>query len=406
MASLKYIKSFDGMRAVFCILIVWQHMHLKTLNVPFAVAWPSLQMFFVLSGYLICKILINEKNKGVSLKAYSKKFFTRRVFRIFPLYFFFIFLLIAIVLVFPNSQFVKLTSLDLEIKQNWWLLVTYMYNFKEMVNMAFDQPYMISVLPVHLWSLSLEEQFYMVIPFVIFFLSFKNLKSAFIAIIITVQILRAATFFYLTYKTNLPGDAIIFMLHRNILFQADSLAMGGLIATLNVSKIKHAKMGFYISLLVTVVITCIVAVTASKTHGVSVKKIINDHQFLANGYQIIYIYMIVNIMFAFKMICSIQGKPVWRWLYENPVSVYLGRMSYSMYVYQYFVIISIGLIIVNVFNKPNFKMQGSALKESVMLALVMGTLIAVSILSYKFVEEPFLKLKDKLTEKKAYTDKK
>lgn len=393
MGSLKYIKSFDGHRGVFCVLIIWQHIHFKNLYLPFVLAWPSLQIFFVLSGYLICKILINQKNKGISGKAYAKTFYVRRAYRIFPLYFIFILFLFFLAQFFTDSQFVQLSRIDEEFKQNGWMLFTYFYNFKEMFNLMLNQPYQISGLTVHLWSLSLEEQFYMIIPLLIFVLTSKNLKRTFISIIVVVQILRAVVYFYLTAQPDIPQDAVIYMLHRNFFFQADSLAMGGLLATLNLNTVKNAKTKFYILLLVFLIVNIAISVSATIKEQVHYRAIIDTHQYLRYGYQIVYMYFLVNVMFAYMIICSIQGKPVAKWLFENRLIVFLGKISYSMYVWQFVVIFSVALLIAQV--KPNFNLRGSFQKEAVMLVIIMSACIAVGYLSYRLIELPFLKLKDR-----------
>lgn len=87
-----YVKEFDGWRGVGIIFVVAAH------YVPnlFMGSWIFMEMFFVMSGFLITGILMDSKNK----KGYYKRFMYRRVLRVFPLYYLSLILLFFII---PNS---------------------------------------------------------------------------------------------------------------------------------------------------------------------------------------------------------------------------------------------------------------------------------------------------------------
>ena len=82
-----YIKSLDGVRAIAIILVMTFHAELNHFG------WMGVQLFFVLSGYLITSILWKEKFKPETISFRLKKFWVRRSLRIFPLYFGFLFFL-------------------------------------------------------------------------------------------------------------------------------------------------------------------------------------------------------------------------------------------------------------------------------------------------------------------------
>ena len=60
--KLKYIPAFDGIRGLFCLIIISHHLPVHYSRVPFAFGWEILQLFFVMSGYLITSILLKDKN--------------------------------------------------------------------------------------------------------------------------------------------------------------------------------------------------------------------------------------------------------------------------------------------------------------------------------------------------------
>ena len=80
-SEIGYIKSLDGIRAIAIILVMSFHADLTHFG------WFGVQLFFVLSGFLITGILWKEKQAQTSLQYKFKKFWTRRSLRIFPLYF-------------------------------------------------------------------------------------------------------------------------------------------------------------------------------------------------------------------------------------------------------------------------------------------------------------------------------
>jgi len=130
-----YIKSLDGARAASMILIMTFHANIA--HVP----WISVQLFFVLSGYLITGILWREKSKSDSLAFKFKKFWVRRSFRIFPLYYGFLLLIALAYLLFHFPSYFK---------EYFPYAVSYTLNFK----LAFFT----TGNPIfhHLWTLSIE----------------------------------------------------------------------------------------------------------------------------------------------------------------------------------------------------------------------------------------------------------
>ena len=160
-----HIKALDGIRALAILPVVFFHLGLLP------VGWVGVQLFFVLSGYLITKILVAAKEND--LRPYLSRFYWRRSLRIFPLYF--VFLAIAAI---SFSAF----------REDWPWLVTYTANFARLRETDLSEPF------VHLWSLAVEEQFYLVWPFVLYFASTDALRRLIIAIIVAAPLLRLGIF--------------------------------------------------------------------------------------------------------------------------------------------------------------------------------------------------------------------
>src|SRR4051812_39980580 len=94
-----YIKSLDGVRAIAILLVMAFHFEIIRFG------WIGVQLFFVLSGFLIGGILLKEKNVAVPLSLRLKNFWIRRSLRIFPLYYIYllIFIIVYMLWAFPSG---------------------------------------------------------------------------------------------------------------------------------------------------------------------------------------------------------------------------------------------------------------------------------------------------------------
>ncbi len=119
----------------------------------------GVDLFFVLSGFLITRILLEQKGQP----KYFRNFYARRSLRIFPLYYFY---LSVVLVLLPLLQKLEIPSLS----QQW-----YWWCFLQNVPLTFGQE---SAGPFHYWSLAVEEHFYLVWPFLVFFLPTRLQGSA------------------------------------------------------------------------------------------------------------------------------------------------------------------------------------------------------------------------------------
>jgi peptidoglycan/LPS O-acetylase OafA/YrhL len=177
----------------------------------------GVDLFFVLSGFLITGILLQTKSRD----GYFKKFFIRRSLRIFPLYFSaLIFCLWIIPSIYSPTPFDKPQAEQI-------YLWTYMTN----VRMSWLNEWNFGPLD-HFWSLAVEEHFYLVWPFVVFFLSNKSLLRLSIAIITVVGIARMIA------STQPQFDVAVNVL---TVFRCDSLSFGALLAVILTSAVEPKR---------------------------------------------------------------------------------------------------------------------------------------------------------------------
>jgi peptidoglycan/LPS O-acetylase OafA/YrhL len=363
-----YIKSLDGVRALAIILVMTFHAGITHFG------WMGVQLFFVLSGYLITGILWKEKFKNASLSFKFKKFWVRRSLRIFPLYFGYLIVLgISFVIVNFPSYYTLYAP----------YLFTYTFNYTRLLSGWQGNP-----LFTHLWSLSIEEQFYLFFPLVIFFLPAKVVKVFLVAMIFITPVTRFLLGEYYGARTTLPvaADAV----YWNTLSHLDAFFMGGLIPVLSLNrKIKNAS-ALFIGSLALVIVAGVVNYTTESSAPAYLSDLGYNHDAVGN-YAHVWRYSLLNICFAsfLLLMTDINRKDGFflRRLFENKILVSIGRVSYGMYIFHW-------LLFVYVFARI-------ASPENILLRVLLfipylAAVYFVAALSYRFYEVRFLKLKDKL----------
>jgi peptidoglycan/LPS O-acetylase OafA/YrhL len=209
------IKSLDGLRGTFILIVILAHAletipaFIETHRIAsfYVIGIGSLgvRMFFVMSGYLITRLLMIEQEK--TGKVSLKEFYLRRAFRIFPTFFLYIFTILIL----------KWTIVP-DIFKNYYLVLFatfYFWNYKHFFigNIDDDKG---GWFMGHFWSLSMEEQFYLLWPFAYVKFNKATLIKSVLVLIVAMPLLRAATFalhppsrLYISSMLHTGGDSIL-----------------------------------------------------------------------------------------------------------------------------------------------------------------------------------------------------
>ncbi len=173
MKTIKYRPEIDGLRSIAVIAVILFHSKISTFSHGFF----GVDIFFVISGYLITKILVENKFN-------FKDFYERRIRRIVPNYFFILFIS-SIIIYQLNPDIYTLR----EFSKSSYFSISFLSNYYFMANDYFQQN--ISRPFLHTWSLSIEEQFYILYPLFLFFFKNinRNLKLFLFLILITLNII-------------------------------------------------------------------------------------------------------------------------------------------------------------------------------------------------------------------------
>jgi peptidoglycan/LPS O-acetylase OafA/YrhL len=210
------VKELDGLRALAILLVVGWH-YLGTGDGAASSTWRAfifgrvgVDLFFVLSGYLITSILL----ANATSPSYFSTFYARRSFRILPIYW--LMLIIYLIGIHLRGSGPMLFGGPLP----WWSYVIGLQN----IWMAIDQNYGAAWLG-GTWSLAIEEQFYLIFPLVIYLMSPRTLPRLLIALVLLCPVARIISYSlgdHLGYYVLMP-------------LRADILAIGALIAWLEFS---------------------------------------------------------------------------------------------------------------------------------------------------------------------------
>ena len=379
--SRRYIPSLDGLRGLAAILVIAaQYGYAQT-------GWIALEFFFVLSGFLITAILLTEKSRR--LGEYLGRFYWRRLLRTFPAYFGYLLICIVVYVCIgqPRGFLDVLPS-----------LATYWYNFDYL-----SDPHRSSVVFGHLWSMSVEEQFYLVWPLFVFALNTNHLRRVIIALIVLIPILRLACFGY--YHCHGVGElytAGIFYFATP--FSLDAFSIGAAIAVFRLIEWELKPRWFFLMSGCVLVLGLLNMSIGENPYnriphvgevgafgrffgGFSFGYPI----FLLQNKQFLWGYSVIDLLAAALIICASQQNRLQRFC-ENRFLWHLGRISYGFYIFH----LPILYLLKPIVPKNQWSLLGVA-----SFLVVFVTTFCLAQLSYFYFERRFLMMKDHFGRRKA-----
>jgi peptidoglycan/LPS O-acetylase OafA/YrhL len=234
----------------------------------------------------------------------------------------------------------------------------------------------------HTWSLSVEEQFYIVWPFLILRVPDKFLKKLFLAVIIAGPVFRLGMYFVhasgvIESLADSPAQAVYPLPFSHM----DAFAFGAYISQFS---IPHAKKQFLL-LLILIPVTGFAAQYLA-TGEIGAISALGYPLQMPNSFQFVWGYTLLNYFFAI-LIYGVAREGWFVRLLEIHPARYLGKISYGMYVYHF-------PIIWFVARMADLGIKDPILKPLTALVSLAAT-IGLASLSYAFLERPILNLKDR-----------
>jgi peptidoglycan/LPS O-acetylase OafA/YrhL len=355
----RHVPALDGLRAIAVLMVLLCHFQLATSHWIWQIFHQGgfgVYLFFVLSGFLITRILLSEKNKP----AYFRNFYARRTLRIFPLYYGVLALQFWVLLpIFPTPRILADAHY-----QGW--LWAYGYNILTAVkgHFVFSSDWMWLG---HFWSLAVEEQFYVVWPFIVLALGRETLLKLCIGIVALTPILRLA--FY-------AAGANQYWVWMFTICQMDSLALGAMLACLESSGRLNAvvPMAWRVALGVgAILVICSFFYPRSPQATLP----------------LIFYHGAVALFFAAIVALAVCG--AFRWL-DNRVLREVGQKSYGMYVFH----VPLLVLAVSYLHLPSHLRQWAShpyLADMIFFSSMIIITYLVAFISYNAYEKHFLRLK-------------
>lgn len=381
------IKGLDSVRAIAAIGVFVHHVEefkkhagidsIGNFKGIGALGGTSVTAFFVLSGFLLSLILMREKEKTKKIKV--KYFYLRRILRIWPLYFITLIVYKLVLVNLPldvletlkesaiTSQYKAISNIVLPDWLEWILLIFMLPHVLLSLGVVFN--------PAHVWSIGVEETFYLIWPFVILYA--VNYLRAYLKVIAIYLTLLVSSLILLLFATKTQDPNSLWTLVSKFVFsflffeRISCMAIGAIAAYIyyfNKQKVLKVLKSTWLLLLTCLILAMMVL------KGIVLPIITNEI------YSILFAIIIINLATNSHAILNI---------FDNKILSFYGKISYGLYMYNPFII----LITIEVFFK--FGLNKQLFLDSFLIFYLISfsltTLIAY--LSYRFLEAPFLKLK-------------
>jgi peptidoglycan/LPS O-acetylase OafA/YrhL len=355
----KYIPQFDGLRGIAILVVLLAHLtYLNSVGFAhfFQYGRTGVDLFFVLSGFLITGILLDTKTST----GYFKNFYARRALRIWPVYYGILFLFFVFLpLLFPGHLFFT----D---RKTWPYFVTYTQN------LFFHYERSVPLGPT--WSLAVEEQYYMLWAPVVFLCGRKSLRNILLGMIVFSFCFRVISFFQ-----GAPNDFV----HNFTLCRLEPLAAGGLAAVWlrsdKCTPVKWARGGI-------IALTVGLAGVALALVDWGVQGPIYSYPFLASA-------------FAGVLVLSLTANPASTFvgrLLTQPWLAYTGKISYGVYLIHVPIFMGVDIAARRIWGASHY----SGARQALIVCAAFALVYAVATISWFCFERPILKLKNKFRSEK------
>ncbi len=366
----KHLPALDGVRGIAILLVIMVHLGaiLRDVGIQRYIefGWIGVDLFFVLSGFLITRILLDTRNDS----SYYRRFYIRRGLRIWPLYY--VYLIVSLLLVHVLGRVFAHSHSDFgsggppSITTPLWMYLFFVQNLYWPSLFCSRDAMAVT------WSLCIEEHFYLAWPVCVRTFAIRTLKYGLIALLILSPFMRLGAMFVLR---GAPYSTWLQTIIRFTPLHLDAIAAGCLLCLLwerLCSLTWHFRLftgAFLFGLAAT--IFCI---------AFQQSEIIYSFCFSA-----------LTIMFAGLVGMALNG-----WLsvvFTNPFLRYLGKISYGLYLIHPYVFL---------FLQSHHLLARLGLSSHIQIGEWISATLAVSIslliasLSWKFYESRMLALKPKL----------
>lgn len=344
-----YFEHLDTVRFYAVFMVIFAHIfQIWTWDANTVLLFPigntGVIIFFVLSGFLITKILLSESMENTLISSF-KNFYGRRTLRIFPIYY-----LYLLIIFWFNLENINQSGVMP------WLYLTNIYMFNENSWLGANS---------HLWTLSIEEQFYLIWPFLVLLLRDYHKTLLLLFVVIIAIAISARGYLFLNSYSISPQIEVF------TLTNLDSLTFGGVLA-LAYLRYQNLLKKYALAIIVFALVAYYLLLWLKLSFAWSLL-------FWTIGKFFVVICSAGIILYAIFA----NNKQN---LFHNPITIHLGKISYGLYLYHNIVVAHYDKIAQFFFIPIN---------EHIITKVILSLLFTISLaqLSFMMIEKPFLKLK-------------
>lgn len=380
-AELAYYPSLDGVRGIAILLVLLHNTDEMTghdsvlgrvVDVMMDRGWIGVQLFFVLSGFLITGALLESR----AAPNYYRAFFGRRTLRIFPLYYSVLFALLVLLPLLTGFE----PDPHARTSDKLWLWL-YLSNWAQPLG------YHVNGF-AHFWSLAVEEQFYLIWPFVVRHCDAARLLRTCAGMFLLALIARIAL-----RVTHADPE----MIYEFTICRMDSLATGAAVAALVRLPGVHARLRIEFPRLVAIALM-LVAAGGAATHFYARSSFAGQ----TLGYALLSLVLAVLVLAGYlrDTRSAVDMNPdsgtatvaagSW-WPLRHPALRLLGKYSYGIYIFHRLCIVFYGEPLLRELYGDEVPL--SLGRQIVYSLAVSATSVVAAVASYHLLERPFLRLK-------------
>jgi len=358
----------DIIRSFAIIMVLASHIIYDGINhkyntaIAMSIGFLGVELFFVLSGFLIGKILIKLFSNGINALT-IRTFYIRRWLRTLPLYY---------LALFVNILSVKLINPGINIFSNFYLkYLIFIQNFDIGHYNFFPQS----------WSLSIEEWFYLLLPFILWIFYLKGVKSEklyinIFKIIIFIMIIR---FFYVL----LLNPSVDFGIRRFIPIRFDSLLIGVLFSCLKINNKQILNTVLNKKTLIISIVIALIVLISNSFHNAILFKI---NTVLVNSFIWSFVSFVFGVLIIFFENNNFINKKLSKFSFIKNFFEKTSIYSYSIYLFH-------GIILTYYVDQAGLFNNHKQLFMPILLYLV--TLYFFSAFIYRYYEKPIMDLREK-----------
>ena len=371
-----FYPALDGMRAFAILLVFSEHYILTLLPASLRWGWTGVDFFFVLSGFLITGILYDTRNASHRFR----NFYVRRSLRIFPLYYG---VLLATLMLTPVFHWTW--------SRVWFLWPFYLGNYARFadlrnfhpghdpMNILFSRRTLLPTYFGHFWSICVEEQFYLAWPVLVFFIRNRiRLRNLCFGVILIEPILRLLASCFASQRL-LQAD----LLYLATPLRLDALLLGAALA-LMLRGDEAATLRRFAGTFFALVTPCFLLMVCAKPYLAGWPAIF-PHLMDALS------FTVVDFTAAGVLLLALNPDTLVFRLFTLKPLQRLGQVSYGFYVFHYLPAAYYDHYLRLLIGRYTSHVQ------LILIPVAFLSTLALSLLSFRYFEAPFLRLKGRFT---------